>query len=514
MDREVNLNSIRALEEQIGEHEGEIIQLKRTRNSLLSVSKLPPEILGSIFHRNVIPLGDFGPLPEASHNFLPVCHHWYRVASNTPSLWGFWGNSIRDWRRRHARCRTAPLMLVFRGRYGELVDDELHDALQDCAARDVIRQVHLRGFGVRTLLESVISSIIIEGKEPRSIGLDSLVLQNLEGSPNIDISNLFSQYHFPKLRRLELQGFSAPWDLLGSRTTHLTTLSLTADGGQEPRTTMAQVLSVLSANPDLRSLALFNKSVPHTDGEGTPTRIRLHHLETLRLSSTFRRVFGFLDRLEHPDEMDDLDLFLSGCPSDIPQTLGPYLRNHIRRRSADKLRLTVYPDRRGFHLMVGDLHDDAAEKPSFVRVGGSTDALGVEEANTLCFDIIAQIPQEKIVDVTTDLPILHSELRAQMRNLTHLHITDMNLRTWFTAPAIQETHVFWKVLPSLHSITISRARGDDWGPLREFLARRATRNQIPFLILRDCPYMNRDAARGIRPLVGEFQEWIYEVEDE
>ena len=97
MDREVNLDSIRALEEQIEEHEKAIIQLKRTRNSLLNVSTLlSPEILGRIFHWNVVPGGDFDRPSEGSYNFLLVCHHWFEVASRTPELWCSWGNSIRD----------------------------------------------------------------------------------------------------------------------------------------------------------------------------------------------------------------------------------------------------------------------------------------------------------------------------------------------------------------------------------------------------------------------------------
>ena len=71
MDCEVNLNPIRALEEQIREHEKTAIRLKHVRNSLLNVSKPPPEVLGKIFHWNVTLKGDFGGLDEGSHNFPP-----------------------------------------------------------------------------------------------------------------------------------------------------------------------------------------------------------------------------------------------------------------------------------------------------------------------------------------------------------------------------------------------------------------------------------------------------------
>ena len=66
MVREINLDSILALEKQIEEYERAIIRLRRTRNSLVNVSTLlPPEILGSIFRWNVIPDGDFGGLSKA-----------------------------------------------------------------------------------------------------------------------------------------------------------------------------------------------------------------------------------------------------------------------------------------------------------------------------------------------------------------------------------------------------------------------------------------------------------------
>jgi hypothetical protein len=130
MDREINLDSIQALEKQIQEHEEIIIQLKRTRNSLLNVSTLlPPEVLGNIFRWNVTPDGDFDGLSKGSYNFLLVCHHWFEVASRTPELWCSWGNTIRDWSQRHALRRTAPLDLVLAGYTNHDLDDQLRDAL-------------------------------------------------------------------------------------------------------------------------------------------------------------------------------------------------------------------------------------------------------------------------------------------------------------------------------------------------------------------------------------------------
>lgn len=48
MGHEVNVDSIHASEKRIGEHQRAVIELKRARNSLVNVSKLPPKILSSI----------------------------------------------------------------------------------------------------------------------------------------------------------------------------------------------------------------------------------------------------------------------------------------------------------------------------------------------------------------------------------------------------------------------------------------------------------------------------------
>jgi hypothetical protein len=334
MDREINLDSIRALEKQIQEHEKAIIQLKRARNSLLNVStRLPLEIFGKIFRWNVIPDGDWGGLPKASYNFLLVCHHWFQVALGTPDLWSFWGNSIEDWTRRHARCRTAPFDLVLTRCASNHLDDTLRSALQDCAARDTIRRLHLKGASAE-LLNSIISSIITKGEETRLNRMESFISRST-GRSRVDVSDFFSRYHFPKLQYLDLSGFGiSSWDLLTSRTTSLTTLSLT-DINQSPLPTLSQMLSILSANPNLQYLTVPRFS-PRRCSDRSSSQTRLHHLKTLRLRGDLRRAFGLLNRLELPDRLDDLDLYLSEySPSDLPRILGPYLRNHMRRRLLD-----------------------------------------------------------------------------------------------------------------------------------------------------------------------------------
>ena len=519
MVREVNIDSIRALEKQIEEHERAIIRLKRTRNSLLNVSTLlPPEILGNIFRWNVIPDGDFGGPPKGSYNFLLVCRHWFEVASRTPGLWSSWGASIGDWTRWHTRCRTGPVDLVLERCTGSKLDDELHDALQDCATRDAIRRVHLRGAYGAELLNSVISSIVIEGEETRSNSIVSFIVQNDRGSDTVDVSSFFSRYHLPKLQCLRLVGCRiSSWDLLKSRTTALTTLELTNNPHLDisPVTsTLPQLVSILSSNPLLQDLVLSYDLVPHVDGGWPSPLVPLRHLKKLSLSGDFHSTFLLIGQLQLPDRLDSLDLSLGSCSSsDLSQTLGPYLRDRVRCRGRSPgggLGLSATNDFSTFHFRIGDAKTrDSGGMVWFITVDAvMSRTLGREVAEQTGFNLIAHVPQRQVISLRTNLPILRSEeLCIEMCNLTRLNLDEVDLSACFAGLDIHEPHKFEKLLPSLDRIILAwpTLSDDYWYPLVGFLSRRAAARK-PISSVRFCGYpdIDDDAYESIRYAVKVF----------
>jgi len=346
MGREINTHSILVLDERIKETTAEITRLKRSRNSLLNIARVPPEILGHIFRFNVAPeFGDgrFATVRGDAYDFLLVCHHWFEVARRTPELWSFWGNSLDDWKRQHLRFGISALELVLDGSLsheGGSFDEALRDALRDRAARDVIRKVQLRS-GDAELLTAIVSLLTPEDEEVRHSSIESIDLSD------VDVSGFFARHRFPKLQDLCLSGSFeiSTWDHLISHTMALTNLSLRFVDVTSPSTipTTSQILSLLASNPNIRSLTLRCLIINDDGGKGFTSSVPLYHLEWLSLMGEFRHVFSILCRLELHARMENAKLESRDYTlGEIVEAAGPYIRDYPQRNARSRDRRGVF----------------------------------------------------------------------------------------------------------------------------------------------------------------------------
>jgi hypothetical protein len=519
MGREINIDSIQVLEEQIEDHERAIVKLKRARNSLLNVSTLPPEVLGNIFRWNVTLKDAFGGLEEKSHNFLLVCHHWFEVASRTPELWTFWGTSLEEWEECHLRSRVgAPLDLVLNGSIHRdgFVSESQHRVLEDRAIRDTIRRVHLHS-DMHSDLTSIISPLISPRGGLRTNALESLILVNEDEDP-LDVS-FFTHSRLSKLRHLKLTGCAiSSWDNLVSQSTLLTTLELFFDDAS-PTPTMPQLLSILTSNPHLQTLTLNAHAIPHDVGDGHSQQVPLCHLEKLRLDGDVGRVFGLLRRLEYPKEMGKLSLSPSCTVADISQTIGPYVRDYLRCRGRSRDGLGLSLSSLGslivFHVgNVGGLRSTSERERmvSFMEFTIGLDPVPGDVQEKVTLDLIAHIPREDVIYFRAcgSLTVVE-DLRAQLPNLKVLDLHMVRLYAAFSTPISEDgSHVQERFPPSLQHIYLGRliVNGYDWIPLVAFLARRASvGNQLDSLIIDGPCHMCSTTAEGIRRIV-RTQFWV------
>ena len=507
---EANIESTSSLEEQVKDHERVVIQLKRTRNSLLAISKLPPEVLGGIFRWSVIPESDFDGLDEGSHSFLFVCHHWSEVALGTPEVWSFWGNTPTDWARWCHHSATAPLDLILRVDEDGPLNDAVQNALRDRANRDAIRLVHLSSLDAE-LISSVISSLTVNCEGLRPNGVESFLLYNY-GDTSPDLSEFFAHYRFQKLQRLELSDCSfSSWDHLSSQTGVLTTLNLDL-GYPSPPPTISQLLSILASNPTLRKVSLSRGVVPHNGGGKSSFRVSLHHLKELELAGDLQDVFGLLHQLDHPRNMENLAASLHNCTvADISQIIGPYLRNYIRRRERPQNRLGLFVSwyeqcirNRVEDVRRSDSSTVAKQVAWSVTVDISFDVpLPRDMLEKAFLDLIAHIPREEIVDLQACWVLMAmEEISAQFANLTALYLHEIPPPVLF--PKSNPGGVF----PSLKRVFLGRpaVNDGDWSPLVTSLVRRAAYgNRLDTLEISDSPHMCAKVANGIRSVVRRFR---------
>ena len=475
MGRETNIESIRALEKQIEEGKGDKIQLKRARNSLLNIStRVPPEILGEVFSWTLV-RGDptsgrdshFDGFPEGSYNFLLVCHHWFNVASHTPKLWTFWGNTVEEWKKLHHRHpQVAPLDLVLNGLGAPAtslipINGTLEDVLRDRATRDTVRQVHLSGC-IAGVISSIISVLTPVGEGVQHRSIESIDLRKW-GIQVVDVSEFFVRIRLPKLRSLLLSGalILPPWDHLARQTTLLTTLSLTIyEHPQSPPPTASQLFSILVSNPGLQSLTLANSAIPEGDGGGPVPQVTLRHLKNLYLKGQLRCIFDILDRLSFPRPLDSIEVVASDSTVEAAsQEFGSYLRLYFQpgSRFQGRLRTETHSSRNQLSIRVeteddfGGLSMSSAKFTVCLVQGVPGNDLQVTQHP--CHHFVGFTPREHACSFSTNIPLLRlGDILIAVPGIEMLDLFGVALFECFLRSNPDGPHTTTGLPPSLRSL--------------------------------------------------------------
>ena len=492
MDRETNSELIETLDQQIAEGKGDTIKLKRTRNSLLNISiRIPPEVLGYIFVWAIAreqdyplhPLTCFKSLRKGSYSFLLVCHHWFEVASRTPEVWSFWGNTLEDWNKRYRCHRATAIDLVLQGHgvSSQVLDTPLQYALRDRATRDKIRQIHLQGNN-HGLLGVILSTLTPDGEGVQKRSIKSIILQTVT-IPE-ELLDFFAQSQLPQLQWLDITGtlHTSLWDHLASQTTHLTALSLQLFRSSLSPTT-SQLTSILISNPHLEDITLWHASLPGKNDE-SEIQVPLPRLKSLTLGGNFWSVFRLLLRLELPAVVDRMSLHMENSTSeDIHQTLGPYMQNLFQRDTKLRYGLSVnIRVNNDFKVLVN--HTDSFLQPSSeqsarfeISITGQPPDLVVKK---LHHDLMAFIPGERVeslrMEHTLEVP---EAFFISMPNLGSLWLDNVTLSDGFLQPSLNGPHINKKLLPSLQTLCLVdlTVEDDNWEPLITYLAHQATNGQ-------------------------------------
>jgi len=282
---------------------------------------------------------------------------------------------------------------------------------------------------------------------------------------------------------------------------------------------MAQLISLLASNPNLRRVSLVQHTVADDSVDRTSSRVQLRHLESLDLKGDSRNVMKLFHRLDYPGNMENLGLDLCNCDiTDIPQIIGPYLQDHLQHRDKfqDGVSVDVDVYERGSGNSIAlHLRDDDRTNLSGPTSGWMVYrivALDMElnarhpkdVLNEATLDLLARIPREDVNKFHTDYGFDAMEgVYTRFPNLRELHTSKIPLSKVFPNQILdRET-----TIPPLERVVLQNmvVDGGDWSPLTTFLAHRVSfGNRLETLVIHYPPDMSPELEDSIKAAVGEL----------
>ena len=205
--------------------------------------------------------------------------------------------------------------------------------------------------------------------------------------------------------------------------------------------------------------------------------------------------------------MGKLSLSPSCTVAGISQTIGPYVRDYLRRRGRSRDGLGLSLSSLGslivFHVgNVGGLHSTSERERmvSFMEFTIGLDPVPGDVQEKVTLDLIAHTPRVDVVyfQACGSLTVV-DDLRAQLPNLKVPDLHMVRLYAVFSTPISEDGSHVQERFPPLQHIYLGRpiVNGYDWIPLVTFLARRASvGNQLDSLIISNRRAVWGQAYRG------------------
>ncbi|KAF9232492.1 hypothetical protein BU15DRAFT_81179 [Melanogaster broomeanus] len=316
-----------------------ICALLTQRNALSPVSRLPPDVLATIFlyqaysfYRDPRYSGTWGAPPWANVSY--ICRHWRDVALNTSFLWSFLFVSTPRWTE-ELLSRTTMLPLRIRINVEHWDREEM--IFLEQVTTDVTRIQDLSLELPRNLAVVVFSKL----STPAPLLHTSRLFVTQTGAESRLVPDALFSREMPALRVLELYHCHVPWS--SPIFTALTSLRL-RDIASSSQPTITELLAMLRHIPDLAHLYLEN-ALPGAEDTLNSQHcllsecLDLPHLSLLALVAPFSTVVVFLSNVTAPLKTEirlccRRDVFTASYPPLYP-LLERTIQQRIRRRASD-----------------------------------------------------------------------------------------------------------------------------------------------------------------------------------
>ncbi|GJE90934.1 hypothetical protein PsYK624_070810 [Phanerochaete sordida] len=363
--------------------------LREARNAFVPVSRVPVEVLSTIFEYLLGPGLDTFLVPQTKNlrAVSQVCRHWRAVAVNCPLLWR-WPQVVAvhpEWTRLMLSRSQKTTIYLHAKVYASSASAHVLDA-----CRLVLMQIHRLG-EIHLSGDSFSIGTLLNFTSCAAPQLRSLNVSNEGWKADADMPTLgqsFLQGGAPALERLELHKCAVPWNaplLLSCPKLQ----RLVVDGLESNRAPHPRFLAILANMPHLRVLHMDNVlPVSQALPDGT-NAMPLPELQELHLSGPTSDISALLARVtfptstalwlrctcsDQPEELTQLTAQL-GARLTAARSAFPTRALHI---SLDAVQITVHA---GAALAEDEAHWDVPARGAlFVTLVAGTDTLHTPRA--------------------------------------------------------------------------------------------------------------------------------------